>query len=170
MKTTAAAALARVTDPHAFGSIARHATHEGVRRTAFDQLHDHAAVLSVALNSEFKDPTLAAVDRITDRGELEQIAARAKNKSASKRARSLVREMDDRLAAEEKEARDAAEAAAAAAAVPPVVVPDPAEIAQAAPEDAERQAARAREEAERAEAGRQAREVRDAAARPRVEL
>jgi hypothetical protein len=169
-ETTAAAALARLTDPHAFGSIARHATHEGVRRAAFDQLHDHAAVLSVALNSEFKDPTLAAVERITDRGELEQIAARAKHKSASKRARALVREMDDRLAAEEKQARDAAEAATAAASQPPVVEPDPAEIAQAAHDDGERQAARVREEAERAEADRQSQEARDAAARPRVEL
>jgi len=169
-ESTAAAALARVTDPHAFGSIARHAAHEGVRRAAFDQLHDHAAVLSVALNSEFKDPTLAAVERVTDRGELEQIAARAKNKSASKRARALVREMDDRLAAEETEARDAAAAAAAAAAVPPIVEPDPAEIAQAAHDDAEGQAARARDEAERAEADRQTQEARDAVARPRVEL
>jgi hypothetical protein len=164
-ESTAAAALTRVTDPHAYGSIARHAIHESVRRAAFDRLHDHAAVLSVALNGEFKDPTLDAVERITDRAELEQIAARAKNKNAAKRARAIVREMDDRLAAEEKEARDAA-----AAAVPPVVEPDPAEIAEAAHRDADRQAALAREAAERAEADRQAREAREAAAQPRVGL
>ena len=169
-EATARAALARVTDGHALGSIARHAEHESVRRAAFDGLHDHAERLSVALNSEFKDPTLAAVERITDRRELEQIATRAKNKSASKRARAIVREMDERLAAEEKEALDAAEAAAFAAAMPPVVQPDPEETARAAREDADRQAARTREEAERAEAERQAREARDAAARPRIEL
>ena len=169
-EATARAALARVTDGHALGSIARHAEHESVRRAAFDGLHDHAELLSVALNSEFKDPTLAAVERITDRGELEQIATRAKNKSASKRARAIVREMDERLAAEEKEVRDAAEAAAAAAAVPLIVQPDPEETVRAAREDADRQAARTREEAERAEAERQAREARDAAARPRIEL
>ena len=89
-EATARAALARVTDGHALGSIARHAEHESVRRAAFDGLHDHAELLSVALNSELKDPTLAAVERITDRGELEQIATRAKNKSASKRARAIV--------------------------------------------------------------------------------
>ena len=61
---------------------------------------DHGEILSVALNSEFKDPTLAAVDAITDRGELEQIAARAKNKTASKRARGILRETDERAAQE----------------------------------------------------------------------
>src|SRR5439155_564086 len=110
---TALRALARMSDVHVLGSIARHAQHEAVRRTAFEALQDHHEILSVALNSEFKDPTLAAVERITDRGELEQIAARAKNKSASKRARAIVREMDDRAA---QEAADlTAEAGAAAA-------------------------------------------------------
>ncbi len=168
-EATALAALSRVTDGHAHGAIARHAGHEQVRRAAFDGLHDHGELLGVALNSEFKDPTLAAVERITDRVELEQIAARAKNKSASKRARAIVREMDERLAADEKEARDAAEAAAAAA-LPQPVEPDPAEIARLAREAADRQPDPTGEDAARAEADRQAREVRDAAARPRVEL
>ncbi len=162
-EATASAALARVTDAHALGSIARHAAHESVRIAAFDGLRDHGEVLSVALHSEFKDPTLAAVERITDRGELEQIAARAKNKSASKRARALVREMDERIAAEEQAARDAAAAEATTA---PVVEPDPEEIARAA----EAAAHRTREEAERIEAERQARDARDAAARPRLDL
>ena len=165
-EATARAALARVTDGHALGSIARHAEHESVRRAAFDAVRDHAELLGVALNSEFKDPTLAAVERITDRAELEQIAARARNKSASKRARAIVRELDERVAADEKVARDAADAAAAAAAIPQVVEPDPATIAEAAREDAER----TRQDAERAAAERQARDARDAAARPRVEL
>ena len=163
-ESTAQRALARVTDAHALGSIARHAEHEAVRRTAFDALQDHGELLSVALNSEFKDPTLAAVERITDRHELEQIATRAKNKSASKRARTLARDIDERRATEEQEARVAAEAAAAAA--PPVVEPDPAVVAQAALDAAER----AREDAERSAAERQARESRDAAARPRLAL
>jgi hypothetical protein len=78
--------------------------------------------------------------------------------------------MDDRLAAEQKDARDAAEAAATAAAIAPAAEPDPAAVEQAAAENAERQATQAREEAERAEADRQAREARDAAARPRLDL
>ena len=175
-ETTALAALARVSDGHALGSIARHAAHEGVRRAAFDGLRDHAEMLSIALNSEFKDPTLAAVERISDRAELEQITARARNKSASKRARAIVREMDDRIAATEQhekealEARTAAQAAAAAAvavaAQTQVAEPDPEEIARAARAEEDRKV----EDAGRAEAERQAREVRDAAARPRAEL
>jgi hypothetical protein len=153
-ETTALAALARVGDGHALGSIARHATHEAVRRAAFDGLRDHAEILSIALNSEFKDPTLAAVELIADRSELEQVAARARNKSASKRARAILRDMDDRIAAEELDAKRAAEEAAAAAARP-----DPA--------DAERAA---RDEAGRTEAESQAREARDAAAGPRLDL
>jgi len=175
-EVTARAALASVTDSHALGSIARHAEHEGVRRAAFDALQDHGELLSVALNSEFKDPTLAAVERITDRGELDQIAARAKNKSASKRARAIVRERDERAAAEAQADRDAADAAAASAAATAATaaalaaLPDPAVAAQAAAEEAERQAVRAREDAVRADADRQAREARDEAARPRLDL
>src|SRR5207247_618070 len=91
-------------------------------------------ILSVALNSEFRDPTLAAVERISSRDELDDIAARAKNKSASKRARALVREIDDRLAAEaaalqaaaseEREAREAADAARRAAEAAKIVAID----------------------------------------------
>ena len=40
-----------MTDVHARGSIARHAEHESVRRAAFDALHDHGELLSLALNS-----------------------------------------------------------------------------------------------------------------------
>ncbi len=84
-----------------------------MRRAAFERLGDHAEILSVALNSEFKDPTVAAVDRISDRAELEQIAARARNKAASKRARTIVREMDERQAALDAEAAEVAAAQAA---------------------------------------------------------
>jgi hypothetical protein len=162
-EATARAALERVTDGHALGSIARHAEHEAVRRAAFDRLDDHAELLAVALNSEFKDPTLAAVERIDDRAELEQIAARARNKSASKRARAIVREMDERRAAEE--ARAAAEAAAAT-----MAQEDPAQAARATEEEFNRQAQLALAEAERVEPDRQAREAREHAARPRIDL
>jgi hypothetical protein len=55
---------------------------------------------------------LSAVERIADRNDLEHIATRARNKSAAKRAGQLVREIEEREAAE----RDAAAAAAKAAA------------------------------------------------------
>ena len=79
----AARALSRINDAHGLGSIARHAQSESIRRAAFDALRDSAEVLAVALNSEFKDTAVAAVERIGDRGALEQIAARARGKSAS---------------------------------------------------------------------------------------
>lgn len=158
-------ALGRVTDLHTLGSIARHAGHESVRRAAFETLHDHAEILSVALNSEFRDPTVEAVGRITERAELEQIASRAKNKSAAKRARTIVREMDERAAALEAEAAEAAKMAAAEAAAeatPKPAEPDPVEVERAARAEAERQAAAERA---RAEAAEQARARDEAAAR-----
>jgi hypothetical protein len=178
-ESTAQRALARVSDVHALGSLARHAEHESVRRAALDALQDHAEILSTALNSEFKDPTLAAVERISDRNELEQIVARAKNKSAAKRARAIVREMDERAAsAAEAVAAAAAEAAqvaaseAAAAAAAKAAEPDPVEIERAARAEADRQA-RAHEEAERLrveqEAAARRREAQESAARARLE-
>ena len=90
-------ALSRISDAHSLGSIARHAASEAARRGAFERLPaDHAEILAVALNSEYKDTALAAVDLVTDRETLEQIAARGKNKSAAKRARAIVREAEER--------------------------------------------------------------------------
>src|SRR3954468_178035 len=146
-ESTALRAAARVTDVHAVGSIARHAEHEPVRLQAFEALDDHGELLTTALNCEFRDPTLAAVERITDRGELDQIASRAKNKSAAKRARGIIRELEEREAAE-RDAHQAAEAAARA------------EAAAAVAAEAE-SAARAAER-ERAEADVAARRVQDA--------
>ena len=64
--STALRAGARVTDVHALGSIARHAEHEPVRLQAFAAIEDHAEILKTALNCEFRDPTLAAVERSTE--------------------------------------------------------------------------------------------------------
>ena len=111
-ETSAARALGRITDVNALGSIARHAALEPIRMRAFASVCEqgaHDEVLAVAINSDFKDTALAAIGQVTDRGELDQIIARGRNKSAVKRARSVVREAD------EQAARDAAQAAAAAA-------------------------------------------------------
>lgn len=102
-------ALSRISDTHVLGSIARHATSEAARRGAFERLRgDRGEILGIAMNSEYKDTALAAMDLVTDRAELEQIAARGKNKNAVKRARGTIREADERAA------REAAEAAALA--------------------------------------------------------
>ena len=115
-EAVAARALDRVRDVRVLGSIARHAPLEPIRLAALSRLTDRAELLNVALNSEFKDTAVAAVDALgppSDRETLDQIAARARNKGASKRARGVLREIDERAAA--AAAALAAEAAAAAA-------------------------------------------------------
>ena len=119
-------ALSRIDDGHMVGSVARHAVLETVRARAVESLRlrgDRAEMIAIALNSDFKDSAVAAVDTVTDRQDLDQIIARGKNKSAVKRARGIVRE------AEERAAHEAAEAAAQATAalidaVPAVVEPE----------------------------------------------
>lgn len=105
-------ALSRVADGRMLGSVARHAVTDAARLGALDALaerHEVSEILSVALNSEFKDTAVRAVDLVTERETLEQIATRSRNKNAVKRARGVIRELDDRAAREA-----AAEAARAA--------------------------------------------------------
>jgi len=111
-------ALDRVDDPRSRGSIARHAVLESIRAAACASLTDREELIAVALNSGFKDTAVAAVERLTDRADLAHVAERSNNKNAVKRARGLLREMDDQAAR-----------SAAAAAPPP---PDPEEAPQAA--------------------------------------
>jgi uncharacterized protein DUF349 len=162
-------ALIALNDAHVLGSIARHGEHESVRRAAFERLEPHHEILDVALNSEFKDTALAAVDRLTDRVELEQVASRARNRPSAKRARGVLREMDERAAAE-------AAAAANAGAQPAPTEPDPEALERAARERAAREAEAARARAEesaqqrmREEAATRAREEHEAAERARVQ-
>jgi hypothetical protein len=92
-------ALSRITDQHAWGSIARHSATEATRRGALELLRergDRAELLAVAMNGEFKDTAVACVDLVSDRDQLEQIAMRGKNKAAAKRARTIIREADAR--------------------------------------------------------------------------
>ena len=98
-------ALGRVDDARTRGSIARHAVLESIRVAACASLTDREELLAVALNSAFKDTAVAAVDRLTDRADLEHVAERSNNKNALKRARTVLRDMD------EQAARDAAAAA-----------------------------------------------------------
>jgi soluble cytochrome b562 len=82
------------------GSIARHAPVESVRQAAFSGVHERTDILAVAVNGEFKETAVAAVDRLAERADLEQVAARAKNKGAAKRASAVLRELDERAARE----------------------------------------------------------------------
>ncbi len=112
------------------GSIARHAVAEAARRRAFELLQerdDRAELLAVALNSDFKDMAVAAVDLFPDRADLDQIIGRGRNKSAVKRARGIVREGDEQAA--RAAAAAAAEAAAAAIDAEPAVLEPLSELA-----------------------------------------
>ena len=99
-------------------SIARQAELEPIRQTAFERLSSREDFLGIALQSDFKETAIAAVDRLSDQDDLEQVAERAKNKSASKRARQVLREREaaaEHAAAEnERAAKDAADEATAA--------------------------------------------------------
>ena len=102
-------ALSRLADPHTLGSVARHGASEAARMGALAWLRERgeqAELLAVALNGEYKDTAVAAVDLVADRAGHEQIASRGKNKSAVKRARGLIREADEQQAAEDKVAAE----------------------------------------------------------------
>src|SRR5579864_6379195 len=166
-EATAVRALARVIegqDQRILGSVARHAEHESVRRAAFESLQDLDEIRGVALTSEFREPALAAVDRIADRESLEQIAARAKNKAAARRARTLIRETEERAAQDAADQSAQRAAAAAEATAARTAEARALEAAQRLRDDAERQAAL---EAGRAEAAARQRLIDDAAARRR---
>jgi hypothetical protein len=170
----ALAALARIADPHMRGSIARHAAHEPVRMQALEGVSERAELLAIAMNGEFKDSAVAAAERFTAREDLEHIAARAKNKNAVKRARVLVREMDERAV---RDAIVAAQAAETERSITPAA--EAAVLPRSAEEMASEQLAREADEREREEragaehvqreaAEREAAE-REAAERKRVE-
>ena len=125
-------ATAKVTDLRGLGSIARHAVAEPARERAFDELRARGAqaeILATALRGEHKDTAVAAVNALTARAELEQVAARAMCKGAAKRARTVLREADERMERERQEAaeaarRDAEARAAESAAHRKTTVPD----------------------------------------------
>ena len=119
-------ALSRTSDVHSLGSIARHASTETVRRAAFERLSERgepAEIIAVAMNGEFMDTALAAVELVTDSAALEQIASRGRNKAASKRARGILREAEERAAPEAAADAEAAAAAAMLAASAPLAEP-----------------------------------------------
>jgi hypothetical protein len=119
--------------------------------------------LVVALNSDYRDTAASAVDRLVDRDDLEQVATRARNKAAAKRARQVLRERDER-AAQEIAAAQAAEAEAANAAAAEATRLAREDRARAA-EDAAKAAEEARVLAEAQALERSQEEAREAAER-----
>jgi len=153
-------------------SIARLAELEPIRQAAFARLSSREDFLGLAMHCDFKETALAPVERLSDRGDLEQVAERAKNKSASKRARQILRERDEAAAREAAEeammAQAAADDASAAKIASERAAREAAEQAEAelrvAAETEAAQSAKERDEAaEKAEAEQR---VRDEAERP----
>lgn len=94
-----AAALAAVTDVRALGAIARQGDHADTRLDALARIDEESELAAVALRTEHKDVGLAALERVQDRASLESVAERARNKLVTRRARAIVRELEDAEAA-----------------------------------------------------------------------
>ena len=110
-------ALARVTDQRALSSIARHAKQESTATAALDRLTDAADLVDVAQNGEHRDVALRAFERLVtpspDVTLLQTIEARSQHKAVSRRARTVIQEIETaeaarRAAEEERRRREAA--------------------------------------------------------------
>ncbi|HYN10734.1 MAG TPA: DUF349 domain-containing protein [Vicinamibacterales bacterium] len=111
------AALSRVTDQRALSSIARHAKHDSTAAAALEQLTDAADLVDVAQNGEHRDVALAALERLLtpspDIALLQTIEARSQHKAVSRRARTVIHDIETaeaarRAAEEERRRREAA--------------------------------------------------------------
>jgi hypothetical protein len=91
LESVARAAVQRLTDERALGGVARHGEHAPVRHDAMQRLTDPAEWLHVALKAGHRDTALEAVEKIADPQALETVAARARLKPVSKRARARLR-------------------------------------------------------------------------------
>ncbi len=89
----ASSAVSHVTDAKALGGIARHAADSGTRLMALDRLSDKAELEAVVMRGEFADAAIAAIERLSEPSDdvLTAIAQRAKSKAAQKRARALIK-------------------------------------------------------------------------------
>ena len=110
-------ALARVTDQRALSSIARHAKQESTATAALDRLTDAADLVDVAQNGDHRDVALRAFERLVtpspDVALLQTIEARSQHKAVSRRARTVIQEIETaeaarRAAEEERRRREAA--------------------------------------------------------------
>jgi hypothetical protein len=110
------AALSRLTDTKTIGSVARRAGHAPTRMEALARVNDAEEVFTIALRSEHRDVAAAAVERVSNPEHLKALAARAAQKAVARRARALVRTIE--------EADQAAQVAVAAPAPPVTVAPD----------------------------------------------
>src|SRR5688572_14025339 len=84
-----------MTDQKSLGSISRHAPDGVTRLRALARLTDAEEIVNVALKSEQTDAAIAALERVSDADALSAIAQRARNKVASRRARTRLRQLEE---------------------------------------------------------------------------
>jgi hypothetical protein len=82
-------------DQKTLAAISRQVGDGGTRLRALARLTDPAEILGVALKAEHTDAAVAALERITTAEALQEVAQRARNKVASRRARSRLRPQVD---------------------------------------------------------------------------
>ncbi len=96
-------AIGRLSDPKALSAVARHTADGRAAALATERIQDRAELLNIAAKTDHKDAGVSALERAMelslDRQELEGLATRAKNKSVSRRARTMLQAIDDAEAA-----------------------------------------------------------------------
>ena len=104
------AALGRLGgDQKALGTVCRRAEIEAVRMAALEGLTDPAELVATALRSNFRDVALGALERIaSDQAALKSVATRAANPAAARKARALLRALEDEQKAAAERETDAA--------------------------------------------------------------
>ena len=90
-----AAVIDLVDDAKALGSISRHASDAQTRLRALARVADPAEILNVALKSEHTDTAVAALERIESAEALSAVGRGARNKVASRRAKTKVRQLEE---------------------------------------------------------------------------
>ncbi len=91
--------------------MARRGELEGVRLAALADLVDPTELMATATRSTFRDVALGALDRVaTDANALKTIATRAASQPAARKARSLMRAMEEEQAAALKREAEAQQA------------------------------------------------------------
>ncbi len=84
-----------VDDARALSAVSRHARDSQTRLHALSRLSDAEEIANVALKSEHTDAAVAALERIDTPETLSAIAQRARNKVASRRARTRLRQLEE---------------------------------------------------------------------------
>jgi hypothetical protein len=90
-----ASALDQLSDAKSLGSVSRHAPDGWTRLRALSRITDMDELVKVAVKSEQTDVAIAALERIADPEALATIAQRARNRVASRRARTKLRSIEE---------------------------------------------------------------------------